>query len=223
MSYEQAVMKKHIFEQSVRGFLKYTAVMTNEEIEISMARLADILELDLIYNEEEKLHRTIKGALLFKYLECRIAGVVSQSMMKRVFHRVAMKEFYTEKGMQNHQLALEDHTKKRRMQMKAYNLKYKKHQLEYKKHQDEEKTRLEKHKKKSLLKRFFSPPELPPLPPLPPQVIPEPDAQPYIDNSVDNANMSEFLIAMILRFKLSNIPDSVDHYNLNQIKLLANG
>ena len=82
MSIEQQVRDKHTLEENTRKFLALAASMSSEELEIALGRLADQLidECD----EAEKLHITLKGALLKGYFDLRKRNIKKQNKLKRV-------------------------------------------------------------------------------------------------------------------------------------------
>jgi len=84
-SIERAVREKQVFERKVREFLSIASSMTNQELEIALARLAD--RLQATQGDEE--FRS-KGAILNIYYQLRVAGLKKQSSLARAKRNIKM-------------------------------------------------------------------------------------------------------------------------------------
>ena len=83
-SVEQAVREQQAFEERLREFLSIASSMTNQELEIALARLADSLESSKAHPESIR----IKGTILNIYYQLRAAGLKKQSTLARVKHNL---------------------------------------------------------------------------------------------------------------------------------------
>jgi hypothetical protein len=82
MNFEETIRAKHAFEDRVHEFLDLASVMTEREIEIVLARLADALPGQ---TDAGRLQSLLKGKLLSTYLELRKTGEKTQ---RRKFRRL---------------------------------------------------------------------------------------------------------------------------------------
>jgi len=81
MSVEKAIREKHAFRDRLLKFLSTAEIMTNDEIEIALGRLADVLHDTK--NEDEQLNLRLKLAGLKVYFDLRMVGEVVQDIEKR--------------------------------------------------------------------------------------------------------------------------------------------
>ena len=210
MGYEQSVREKHKFEKAVRDFFKYASVMTDEEIELCMGRIAD--KITSSDSASIKQHLSIKGALLKKYLECRLLGLIKQSRLKRVLYRGEMKDFFVNKGRNIHFLAIESY---------EYQVSQSKKQHEARMNEYKSNYKIWQKTLSDWFKRLSGPiPDQPKRPELPAIKKPD-DVEKFVERSMLRANMSDFLIATTCDFNLINIPQTVEHYSPNDIKKLG--
>lgn len=195
MSVEEAVRRKHDFERALKDYLQFISVMSREEIELSLGRLAD--HLNRTNDETEAFHVRVKGAVLKIYLELRRVGIKKQSKMKRMTLRPAMKRFFIDRGHIQHFDAV-----------KCYEIACKDH---------EEKMTEWKQGLKTLplIKRLFAKPSPPDAPKLPLPV------EHFVKRSIANADMSEYLIASAAQYHLVSMPQRVEDINRTDITELA--
>ena len=83
-SVEQAVREKQAFDERLREFLSIASSMTNQELEIALARLADSLQRTKDHPESIR----IKGTILNIYYQLRVAGLKKQSTLARIKHNL---------------------------------------------------------------------------------------------------------------------------------------
>ncbi len=81
MKVEEIIRARHEFEDSLRDFLDLASAMSEREIEIALARLADMLKED----QEQEASIRVSGALLKLYYDLRKQGIKSQHKRKRGF------------------------------------------------------------------------------------------------------------------------------------------
>lgn len=79
-SVEQAVRQQQAFEERLREFLSMASSMTNQELEIALAKLADLLQTTKAQPESIRT----KGAILNTYYQLRAAGLKKQSTLARI-------------------------------------------------------------------------------------------------------------------------------------------
>jgi hypothetical protein len=77
-SVEEAIRKRHAFEDRVKIFLEMASIMTNREIEVALGRLADIFTTD-----EIPAHVQIRGEILKLYYDLRLGGIRKYRSFKR--------------------------------------------------------------------------------------------------------------------------------------------
>jgi hypothetical protein len=87
MSIEEAVRERHDFEKRLKQFLELAASMTDKELEIALARLADVVTWSKPKSPDEA---AFKGMILNLYYRMRISGAKSQSTKarKRLWTRI---------------------------------------------------------------------------------------------------------------------------------------
>jgi hypothetical protein len=83
-SLEQSVRERQRFEEMLREFLSIACGMTNSELEITLARLADSLQAA---NSKPDSIR-IKGRILNTYYQLRAAGLKQQSTRTRLILKI---------------------------------------------------------------------------------------------------------------------------------------
>lgn len=110
MSYEKAIKEKHMLEDRVVKFLKLIASMSDNEIEISLARLADRLLRHS--NEPENRHVQFKGDLIKEYFDLRKLGQLKQIKLRRV-----MSYFISEENFPSHSKIVEYEKEKERRRL----------------------------------------------------------------------------------------------------------
>lgn len=167
--------------------------MTDQELEITMGRLADML-LDSD-NENEKFHISVKGVVLKLYFDMRCAGIKRQSAVKRLTHRSAMKRYFTDKGKTKHAIAVAQY----KSALSTYNIELTQWEV--------------KIQKLPLLRRMFA--ERPKAPTCPAGV------EWYIAQSKAKADMPEYLIASAAEFRLIAVPLNIKDVKQEEVKLLA--
>ena len=79
-SVEQAVRQQQAFKERLREFLSMASSMTNQELEIALAKLADLLQTTKAQPESIRT----KGAILNTYYQLRAAGLKKQSTLARI-------------------------------------------------------------------------------------------------------------------------------------------
>lgn len=79
MKIEELIRARHEFEDDVREFLDLASAMSNRELEIALARLADMLNEE----KEEEASIRVSGELLKIYYDLRTRGVKRQFKFKR--------------------------------------------------------------------------------------------------------------------------------------------
>jgi len=79
-SVAQAVRQQQVFEERLREFLSMASSMTNQELEIALARLADLLQT----TETQPESIRTKGTILNIYYQLRAAGLKKQSTLARI-------------------------------------------------------------------------------------------------------------------------------------------
>jgi hypothetical protein len=94
MSFEQQVREKHKFERSIREWFTYVGMMTREEIELCMGRIADHINLEA--NEIDKIHHQLKGSMLQICLDLRSSNQVSQNKISRATGHIARRSEISE-------------------------------------------------------------------------------------------------------------------------------
>ena len=80
LSVEQAVREQQAFEDRLREFLSIASSMTNQELEIALARLADMIQTTK--GQPEPIRA--KGTILNIYYQLRAAGLKRQSTLARI-------------------------------------------------------------------------------------------------------------------------------------------
>lgn len=81
MSVERSIREKHALRDRLRAFLLIAAVMTDDEVELGLGRLADLL--NAAENDREALDIRLRGAALKIYFDLRKAGEASQDSKGR--------------------------------------------------------------------------------------------------------------------------------------------
>lgn len=94
MSFEQQVREKHKFERSVREWCTYVGMMTREEIELCMGRIADHINLEA--NEIDKIAHQLQGSMLQTCLDLRSSTQVSQNKISRATGHIARRSEISE-------------------------------------------------------------------------------------------------------------------------------
>lgn len=196
MSVEEAVRRKHAFQRALKGYLQFVSVMSREEIELSVGRLADLLNSS--EDEAEALHVSVKGVVLNIYLDLRNAGVKKQSKAKRVTLLPAMNRFFVERGRSKHTSAMQRYRAARQ-------------------HHKERMSAWQKHVESlSFMKRWFG--VRPPRPAAP--SLPAPVGL-FVKQSKANADMSEYLIASAANFHLLSVPQRAEDVRRANVEQLA--
>ncbi len=93
-SVEQAVRQQQAFEERLREFLSIASSMTTQELEIALARLADLLQTTKPQLESIRT----KGAILNVYYQLRAAGLKRQSTLARIKQNVKAGVYIGEFG-----------------------------------------------------------------------------------------------------------------------------
>lgn len=83
-SVEEAVREEQAFEKRLREFLSIASGMTNQELEIALARLADLFQT----TKDQPDSIRIKGTILNIYYQLRAAGLKKKSTLARIKHNV---------------------------------------------------------------------------------------------------------------------------------------
>lgn len=91
MNIEQAVKARHEFEDRVKKFLELASLLTDRELEISLGRLADMLNT----RQKEQHHVQIKGEILKNYYDLRKHGLRKQRKFARWQYEDNSEEFIT--------------------------------------------------------------------------------------------------------------------------------
>ncbi len=195
MSVEEAVRRKHVIELALKDYLQFISVMSREEIELSLGRLADLLNSS--QDGAEALHVSVKGAVLKIYLDLRNAGIKKQSKVKRMTLRPAMKRFFLDRGRAEHASAMQRY--------RAACQHHKARMTEWK----------EGVRSLPLLKRLFAKPSPPAAPTLPVSV------EQFVKQSKAEADMSEYLIASAAHYRLLSVPQRVEDVQREDVKQLA--
>jgi len=81
MNFEETIKAKHVFEDRLREFLDLASVMTDRELEIALARLADVIPQQ---TEARRLQSLFKGKLLNEYLKLRRSGGKEHKKFRRL-------------------------------------------------------------------------------------------------------------------------------------------
>ena len=81
MKVEEIIRARHEFEDSVRAFLDLASAMSDRELEIALARLADMLRED----RKHEASIRVSGELLKLYFDLRTQGAKVQHKRKRGF------------------------------------------------------------------------------------------------------------------------------------------
>lgn len=93
-SVEQAVRQQQAFEERLREFLSIASSMTTQELEIALARLADLLQTTKPQLESIRT----KGGILNVYYQLRAAGLKRQSTLARIKQNVKAGVYIGEFG-----------------------------------------------------------------------------------------------------------------------------
>lgn len=214
MSYVNSVKEKHRFEKSLRSFLQYINVMSIEEIELSMAHIAD----DILAEKHEslKLNGLVKGAVLRLYIEMREGAQIPQRKLKRMMYLGEMGRYAEEIAASRRGADLADREKKMdeiRINREMEMIKYRKAHAEW-------------HAKRDslpFLKKWFSMEISPDRPPavtaLPPYAI-EPLAT-YIEAVKKDVSLEKFFINKVRRFEFGALPDNPMEFSSQQIVALS--
>ena len=80
MSFEQQIKEKHAFEDRLQQFLFVASIMTDREIELTLARLADALSSGVSTNRA-----LFNGRVLKTYYDMRRSGAKRHRQLKRMF------------------------------------------------------------------------------------------------------------------------------------------
>jgi|GEM_PF-6654803 len=83
-SFEQAIRQKQAFEKKLAVFLKLVRCMTNDEIEITTARLADQISNSKESHKYLRQTLRVKGAILSTYFRLRVAKSKKYSHFARI-------------------------------------------------------------------------------------------------------------------------------------------
>ena len=214
MSYEEKVRKKHRFEASVGEFFKHTGLMTIQEIELSIGRVADRSLENIADNQKHNL--LIKGLILQQYLECRKLGIVSQRKIKRKFHNNEMKQFFAMLGKEKYELATYEYHQEIELRKIEYHEWWEQYENDFENWKNEI-------KQIPLLKRLFFIGKTPDKPAKPVYYEPSPPRkqEDYIELSLQSASMPEYLIEYATRFWLECVPSELNCYHNSDIKLLS--
>jgi len=81
MSIEEAVRTKHALEANIKGYLKLASILDNNELELGLARVADMMQ-----SEEglfEKEHYRLRGQILKAYFDLRSQHKCVQDVLGR--------------------------------------------------------------------------------------------------------------------------------------------
>ena len=80
MSIEDAVRVRHSFEDRLRNFLTLASFMDDRELEIALARLAD-----MVLHAPDSAAIRLRGEALKQYWDLRTSGLAPYSQWKRAF------------------------------------------------------------------------------------------------------------------------------------------
>lgn len=200
MSHEESIKAKHILEASLRQYLRYINMSTNEEIELAMARLADTLKYSSSSNQQ--LHLNIKGQILFTYLELRQKNQLPQKKLKRLLVKSEMNKFFMGKGMEEYQAELASY----KLKLNEENIRL---ENELKKYRIQREKINEEFNKLGFIERIFTPRGY--LKPPTRNNIRLPQEQKfYINKNLKNGKKSDFFIELMYRFQLVNIDSLID-------------
>lgn len=101
MSYEKAIRQKHAFQDSLEYFLKLIALMSNRELEITAARLADALSSEKqLKNPDSK---RLAGQLVHYTLKMRANGEAKQKGFQRALFSMGREAYLSALAEREHQ------------------------------------------------------------------------------------------------------------------------
>jgi len=207
VSYEAFVREKHRFEHSIREMSEYVAVMSNDEIELALGRLADRVQLrNQIAQERANL---AKAFVLRAYIVARRAGLLKQRRWARRKLMGEAESYYWELGRLEYAKALAHWNQICWNQQKLYEA------------QMEEYFRALKEWKHSvrgltLRKKIFARGR--PKAPKRPSTPEGPDSERvYASESAQRTDLGEFLITKVADFPVENAPADINGYSEEQI------
>jgi hypothetical protein len=82
MTLEETIREKQRFKKSVIEFLSIATALTNQELEIALARIADWM--NTMSDEQSRIQWRFRGQLLKSYYDLRLAGKKRVAMLKRI-------------------------------------------------------------------------------------------------------------------------------------------
>lgn len=94
MSYESAIKLKHATEDSFKALLSYTSAMSERELELAAAKLADIVSAE--QSQLDQQNGLLVGEVLNKLIGLRRAGQIRESKTRRAWYALRKGKFKRE-------------------------------------------------------------------------------------------------------------------------------
>ena len=79
---EETIRQKQRFRKSVTEFISIATALTDQELELALARIAD--QMSAKSDEQARIHWRFRGQLLKSYYDMRLAGKKRLSILKRL-------------------------------------------------------------------------------------------------------------------------------------------
>lgn len=104
MSFEKMIKQEQDFRLAIKEMVNLISALTNDELELTIARLADML--CCVESDEEKAHIGLKAALVKAYFDLRLSERRGLNIIRRTYLRTKKREFFIKRGIENHTQAV---------------------------------------------------------------------------------------------------------------------